>query len=102
MSILKYLKHTVLSTLAECFPVSIKKEGCEGRGGTNGKFGMARGQGFSMGVLAMPGTIEAAKLCKVVSNSSEVLQKAFHDITATGSILDTIRDKLQFFEGCFC
>ena len=66
------------------------------------KFGMAGGQGFSMGMLAMSGAVEAAKLCKVVSDGAEVLQETFHDITATGGILDALRNKLQFLEGCLC
>ena len=87
---------------AEGLPVRIKKEGCQGRCCTNRKLGMARGQGFSMGMLAMSGAVQAAKLCKVVSDGAEVLQETFHDITATGGILDALRNKLQFFEGCFC
>ena len=63
---------------------------------------MASGQGFSMGMLAVSGSVEAAKLRKVVSNSAEVLQESPYGITATSRILDAIRDKFQLFEGGFC
>ena len=55
--------------------MSIKKEGGQGRCSTNRKFGVAGGQGFSMGMLAMSGAVEAAKLCEVVSDGAEVLQE---------------------------